>query len=202
MRVAPAISISDRNALAIVKGRKPLENRAFALQGWRWIHSGKKPTAAKHAAVIDAMTDTAPDSPHLRGCVIGAAHFATCITYADAVQDPTLKPWAFGPKCSLIDDVFMLPTPVPARGALSNWAPSANTVAKLKKSFELMLSSSTRATIVHDDDKSDYNDAVAIRAALRALNSLRCTFAVPLGDCGKHVVHGLTIDAASMKQRA
>ena len=116
---APVITLrGERLALAIVKRAKRVENRHFHIRGWCWIHAGLSPTKAEHAAVVDSMTDVAPETPDLRGFIIGAAHFSHTLTLEEAKADTSMAPWAFGPLCNIVDDAFMLEKPVKMRGGL------------------------------------------------------------------------------------
>ena len=119
LRDAPILTMrGERTALAIVKGSKGVENRHFKLRGWVWLCAGLRDTDPVQAAIIDEQTTRAPPTPQLRGTIIGAAHFSDTISVEAARKDPLLAPWASGPKCSIIDDVFELAQPVAAKGTL------------------------------------------------------------------------------------
>jgi len=185
LKDARAITLrGERLASAIIKKVKPLENRDIQLQGWVWIHAGRKETPDIHAEIIDAHTQSCPTDSKLRGHIIGAAHFSKCITLAEAKADPVLKPWAFGPRCSLIDDALELCTAVPARGYLGLWSkdlPRDELEAAFRATTpeNLVVKISADAATIKGVPKSEHPpgvddaDCAAIRAALREMNGMR-----------------------------
>ena len=170
---APAITLhGERLASAIVKRVKPLENREFKINGWVWIHAAKAKDHNHHAAIVGAHTTECPENPALCGCIIGAAHFCKQISVDDAAADERLRPWTFGPKCSLIDDAIILDTPVPARGSLSLWTKYLP-YGELRVAFQKTARASAAQQLRLSKTKVDEATRVAIRAALRHANDLR-----------------------------
>ena len=103
---------------ALVKKRKPVENRDFGLEGWRWIHVGQGKMEEVHRKVIsEHAADLMECDDDLKGYVIGAVHFSHVLSRADAKKDTVMAPWSFGPMCSVVDDAFELEHPVgPIKG--------------------------------------------------------------------------------------
>ena len=181
-------SLKDANAItmkgaplgrALVKKRKPVENRAFGLHGWRWIHVGQgKMVEVQRKVISEHADDLMECDADLKGYVIGAVHFSHVLSRAEAKTDPAMAPWSFGPMCSVVDDAFELEHPVgPIQGALSNWSPCEATMRQLKRQFfhqfkanvplppQQFPTAGIKLTV----------DAAAIRGARRELNGLRTT---------------------------
>jgi hypothetical protein len=84
------------------------------------------------------------DFPELpRGVVLGAVHFAWDEPYPDG-DDPGLwgaprrkllreDPWAFGKHCYFIDEVRLLPAPIPCRGMQGLWPAPPDVAAALEQ---------------------------------------------------------------------
>jgi hypothetical protein len=94
------------------------------------------PRGLEHRDQMEAFRALWPACPSLRGLplgrVLGAVHFAWDEPYPDGDESDQIfgaprrgllrgDPWAFGKHCYFIDEVRLLPEPIPCRGMQGLW---------------------------------------------------------------------------------
>lgn len=126
-------------------GAKRIENRgqSTTYRGQLLIHSGKAVSA--EADTDPRVVDLLGQDPRLgwpTGCVIAVA---SLVDAHQADPDGCCKPWGedwhYGPRSAriathlVLSDVCRLPRPVPARGALWMWTPTAEVLAAVEAQY-------------------------------------------------------------------
>lgn len=132
---APGLCLSVRQpwAMALVVGRKPVENRSWsttwldtAVPRWVYIHaSGRPARLANHEQ--SALNIRWPSMPAVRdmpmGAILGACRFIGQQKPGSPHLPDHSIPWATGPLCWIVGRAVAFVEPVPARGRLGLWKP-------------------------------------------------------------------------------
>ncbi|MGW9360793.1 hypothetical protein [Streptomyces diastaticus] len=121
------ISIKQPWAACILHGDKRIENRPrpWPWRGWLLLHTSQQTdrTALRLPQVAHAIRSR--DLP--TGAVIGVARLTGC--HQDPDSAPPCGPWSQPGRWHLeLDDVQEIPLPIPARGQLGPWKPTADLV--------------------------------------------------------------------------
>ena len=131
---------------AIMNAIKKVENRAFHMKGYYFLHVGRgKMSKVDLDRIYDILerggAKRARDEELPRGVILGVVHVQRHYRYGDTESD---DPWATGPVCNVIDAVYPFDSPVPAAGALSVWSLAAKDKA-VWKSAQLKLKDVAKA---------------------------------------------------------
>lgn len=133
-----AITIHRPWAWAIAEGLKTYENRPWHSDytGRLLIHAGK--SKGSDVAAVGFMrsigVDPSPFEQIPGGTIVAIVDMVSCEPFApspsllDPSPSPIADPWAFGPFCFRLTNVVRLSVPVPCKGQLGLWTPSAETI--------------------------------------------------------------------------
>ncbi|MFE9387546.1 hypothetical protein ACFYMO_30655 [Streptomyces sp. NPDC007025] len=124
------ISIRQPWATAIALGAKTVENRPkpWSWRGWVLLHASQQTDRAALRLPLVARTIRGCDLP--TGAVIGVARLTGC--HQDPDGAPPCGPWSEPGRWHLeLADVHQLALPIPARGHLGPWKPTAELTAQV-----------------------------------------------------------------------
>ncbi|WP_030704904.1 MULTISPECIES: hypothetical protein [unclassified Streptomyces] len=119
-----SISIKQPWTTAILTGAKTVENRPRPWRpGWVLLHASQQ--IDRPALRLPLVARTIRDLRLATGAVVGIARIAAC--HQDPEGTPPCTEWAQPEAWHLVlTDVQELPLPVPARGQLGPWKPTAD----------------------------------------------------------------------------
>lgn len=125
-------------AEAILNGCKRIENRHFKIKpGYYFLHVGKGNLSKEREDYIHSISHlekTEKDLIKYKTKIVGIVHVKKHFKFSEDVNDP----WASGPICNEIDEVYKFQVPVFAKGHLSIWDLSAQPDAFLKAHAEIV----------------------------------------------------------------
>ncbi len=164
-KITRCLSVRQPYASAIIHGPKRVENRprrmGLKAGDWIWLHASKQffynvgDWSDWEWQEMRELWDDAPldldDYP--RGAIIGAALLGKTSEYVGPWSNSAgprsssqieldADPWAVGFYCTRIEAVVALPEPVPAKGALGLWTPTADVLARCRAQLSLAQESS------------------------------------------------------------
>lgn len=136
---APLKCLSIRQPWAwwIVNGHKCVENRTWSTsyRGLLLIHAGKTIDKSAYAWAAENGIDVPDDEQLVRGAIIGSAWLVGC---QDLASDPAVlekhAPWAFGPRCWLLEQPRVLDEPVAYKGRLGLFDVGADYTTEKRRS--------------------------------------------------------------------
>ncbi|WP_327436399.1 hypothetical protein OG279_36995 (plasmid) [Streptomyces sp. NBC_01201] len=123
------ISIKQPWTAAILTGAKTIENRPRPWRtGWVLLHASQQ--TDRPALRLPLVARTIRDRQMVTGAVVGIARITDC--HQDPEGAPPCSPWAHVGAWHLeLADVQELPLPVPARGQLGPWKPTADLLGQV-----------------------------------------------------------------------
>lgn len=145
-----AITLKHPWPWAVCRLGKRIENRTWKpsmkVGTWLAIHGGRVPTSR------DDLADVADEAKALIR-VFGVPRGAVDVTLADVVAhagivavcrfggwvDRSKDPWFEGPVGWVLEDVVVLPAPVPCKGAQGLWEVSGDTLAAVREAYRLAV---------------------------------------------------------------
>ncbi|QEG43454.1 ASCH domain-containing protein [Roseimaritima ulvae] len=140
-----AITVHRPWAWAIAEGLKTYENRSWYSDytGRLLIHAGTSKgsdvTAVEFMRSINIDPSAFQQMP--RGAIVAVVDMVGCEAFSPApsLLDPSpvpiADPWAFGPYCFRLANVTKLAEPVPCKGQLGLWNPTAGVVRRVTRQF-------------------------------------------------------------------
>lgn len=109
-------------AEAIISKKKRVENRHFSIRpGYYFLHVGQGKLSKDRERLIHSISADLPGEADLcdyKSKVLGVVHVKGSFKLSEV---ETNDPWATGPICNEIDEVYRFDTPVSAKGSLSIW---------------------------------------------------------------------------------
>lgn len=123
------ISIRQPWTTAILTGAKTIENRPQPWRtGWVLLHAGLQ--IDRSALRLPLVARTIRGRDLVTGAVVGVARITDC--HQDPEGAALCSPWAHvGAWHLVLADVQELPLPVPARGQLGPWKPTADLLGQV-----------------------------------------------------------------------
>lgn len=141
------ITIHQPWAWAIAAGHKRIENRTWSVsyRGPIAIHAGKSKSSIVIASEFCLDRGIEPPSREdlVFGKIIAVARLIDVVDYAPAhslwedANNVQSDPWAFGPKCWILDDIQPLTEPVEYKGNTTLWKVCDEAIAAIAEQIGL-----------------------------------------------------------------
>lgn len=142
LSLAPALTVRQPFALALVRGVKGWENRSWerdlsASGGWIWIHAGAA-IHAQHQKARGLWSDMPALATLTRSAIIGAVRIGRVLPYEAVAGLPWTAPPPPGKRglCWEVVEVMAL-DPIPCSGGLGLWTPDGGIRAQLATSLRM-----------------------------------------------------------------